>query len=54
VAGQFSDEDLKPVAGGGLLHRRLLLKRGLSFAAAVAAVPAIESAAADNGSAENS
>jgi sulfane dehydrogenase subunit SoxC len=53
VAGQFSDEDLKPVAGGGLLHRRLLLKRGLTFAAAVAALPTIESKAASDGSGEN-
>lgn len=31
---------LKPVAGGGLLHRRLLLKRGLVLASASAAVAA--------------
>ena len=30
------DDDLKPVAGGGLLHRRVLLKRGLVLASASA------------------
>lgn len=35
MAGSFSDDDLKPIAGGGLLDRRLLLKRGAVFATAV-------------------
>ncbi len=37
---------LKPVAGGGLLHRRLLLQRGLVLASANAAVAASDAAAA--------
>lgn len=34
MAGKLSDEDLIPVAGGGLLHRRLFLKGGLMLATA--------------------
>src|SRR6185437_1850519 len=41
MAHKFSNDDLKPVAGGGLLDRRLLLRGGLVFAAARAATPAI-------------
>ncbi|HML28409.1 MAG TPA: sulfite dehydrogenase, partial [Hyphomicrobium sp.] len=37
MAGKLSDDDLKPVAGGGLLDRRLLLKGGLVLATAQAA-----------------
>jgi sulfane dehydrogenase subunit SoxC len=47
MAGKFSDDDLTSVAGGGLLHRRLLLKRGLVFAVATAAGPAPVSLADD-------
>jgi sulfane dehydrogenase subunit SoxC len=36
MAGRILDDDLTPVAGGGLLHRRLLLKQGLVLAAATA------------------
>jgi sulfane dehydrogenase subunit SoxC len=36
MAGKFSDGDLTPIAGGGLLDRRLLLKSGVVFAAAAA------------------
>jgi sulfane dehydrogenase subunit SoxC len=46
MAGKFSADDLTPIAGGGLLHRRLLLKRGLAFAAA--ATPSLPAAAQDN------
>jgi sulfane dehydrogenase subunit SoxC len=43
-----SPDDLKPVAGGGLLHRRVLLRRGLVLASATAGlgVAADEAAAA--------
>ncbi|AGK58061.1 oxidoreductase molybdopterin binding protein [Hyphomicrobium denitrificans 1NES1] len=34
MAGKFSDCDLTPIAGGGLLDRRLLLKSGVVFVAA--------------------
>ena len=34
---KLNDDDLQPVAGGGLLHRRLLLKQGLVLATALAA-----------------
>ena len=34
MAGKFSEGDLTPIAGGGLLDRRLLLKSGVVFAAA--------------------
>ena len=37
MAGKFSDSDLTPIAGGGLLDRRLLLRRGALFAVAAAA-----------------
>lgn len=42
MTGKFSDSDLTPIAGGGLLDRRLLLKRGalLAVAAAATAEPA--------------
>ena len=40
MAVKLSSDDLKPVAGGGLLHRRLFLKGGLVLATAqVAATP---------------
>src|SRR5690242_12685845 len=39
MAHKLSSADLKPVAGGGLLDRRLLLRGGLVFAAARAATP---------------
>ena len=42
-----SNTDLRPVAGGGLLHRRVLLRRGLVLASAVAGAGAnAETAAA--------
>ncbi len=44
MAGSLSDDDLTPVAGGGLLHRRLLLKRGLVLAVATAAAPSVSRA----------
>ncbi len=34
--GQFAPDDLQPVAGNGLLHRRVLLRRGLVLATASA------------------
>jgi sulfane dehydrogenase subunit SoxC len=37
----LSEDDLQPVAGGGILHRRLFLKRGLSLATAVASGAAV-------------
>lgn len=37
MAGKLTETDLKPVAGGGLLDRRLLLKGGVVFASAQAA-----------------
>jgi sulfane dehydrogenase subunit SoxC len=36
MADRILDDDLIPIAGGGLLHRRLLLKQGLVLAAATA------------------
>ena len=44
MAGSLSDDDLTPVAGGGLLHRRLLLKRGLVLAVATGAAPSVSRA----------
>ena len=37
MTSKLSSDDLQPVAGGGLLHRRLLLKSGLVLATAAAA-----------------
>ncbi|MBK9077702.1 MAG: sulfite dehydrogenase [Hyphomicrobium sp.] len=37
MTAKLDPEDLQPVAGGGLLHRRLLLKSGLVLATAAAA-----------------
>lgn len=37
MAGKLTETDLKPVAGGGLLDRRLLLKSGIVLASAQAA-----------------
>jgi sulfane dehydrogenase subunit SoxC len=45
MGGTLSDDDLIPIAGGGLLHRRLFLKRGLVLAAATKAVAASPSRA---------
>jgi sulfane dehydrogenase subunit SoxC len=39
--------DIQPVAGGGLLDRRLFLKRGLSFSVAVALAPEAFASASD-------
>jgi sulfane dehydrogenase subunit SoxC len=38
--GQLAPDDLQPVAGGGLLHRRVLLQRGLVLATATASAAA--------------
>lgn len=37
MTSKFTSDDLQPVAGGGLLHRRVLLKSGLALATAAAA-----------------
>ncbi|HPG88460.1 MAG TPA: molybdopterin-dependent oxidoreductase, partial [Hyphomicrobium sp.] len=37
MPAKLTPDDLQPVAGGGLLHRRLLLKSGLALATAAAA-----------------
>ncbi len=39
-------EDLKPIAGGGLLHRRVLLRRGLALASASAGLGGASSGSA--------
>jgi sulfane dehydrogenase subunit SoxC len=48
MAGKFSDGDLTPIAGGGLLDRRLLLKRGAIFAAATSWPAGLAHAATGN------
>lgn len=44
MAGKLTDADLKPVAGGGLLDRRLLLKGGIVLASAQAAASSLSAA----------
>lgn len=44
MAGKLTEADLKPVAGGGLLDRRLLLKGGIVLASAQAAASALSAA----------
>lgn len=46
MASKFSDGDLTPIAGGGLLDRRLLLKSGVVFAAAASSPSELVRAAA--------
>ena len=46
MTAKLTSDDLQPVAGGGLLHRRLLLKSGLALATATAAGAALAEDAA--------
>lgn len=48
MAGKLKEADLKPVAGGGLLDRRLLLKGGIVLASAQAAATTLSASETKN------